>query len=930
MMHTIIGREAERARISELLDRARVDRSGSLAIVGDPGIGKSALLEEAHAQAPDMRVLSGSGTDSEAHLPFAALHQLVRPLIELAEDIPAQQAAALRGALGLAEGGGDDRFLVFLAVLSLLAEAAEQQPLLCLVDDAHCLDEASADALLFVARRIEAEGIVMLFAAREGESSQFEASGLPMLRITGLEARAAAALLERAVAHPPAPDVRDRLIEEAQGNPLALLELASSLSEGQLSGVEPVFAPIPVSKRIERVFTTRLLGLPKDAQTLLLVAAADDTGDLALVLRAAAELGAGPAALGAVEGAGLAHVQGTRLALRHPLVRSAVYQGAPLSERQAVHLALANALEGEAEADRRAWHRAAASITPDDSVVEELERAAERARRRSALAAASLALERAASLSADERRRVTRLTAAAECAWLAGRLQRVTALVERTRPLASNSIERADLDRLGGLIELYSGMPAIAYRLLFAAAVEVAPVDSERALQLLNLAGLASFYAGERDAATAIAEQARALELQPTPLSRMLQETLIGLGAHFQDDFARAAESLRLVLAIEEALPEATLTDQPVALLFAGRAALFLSDDDRGQRLHEEAAARARAAGALSSLTQILPRLAHLELRSGQLGLAAANAGEGLQLARELGQDDLVAYCIVVQALVAAYRGVEDECRSLAAEARALAAGRGFVYVVRLAGSALTLLELGLGRADAALDRARELEGDRSIALLAGLDRIEAAARAGERQLARAWLRVFESWAESGGAPWACGVALHGHALVAEDGLDAERFFERALSVHAESPRPFERARAELGYGEFLRRNRRRVDARAHLHRALDVFESLGASIWAERARVELRASGQTARRRDASTRGGLTSQELQIARFVSQGLSNREVAAQLFLSPRTVDFHLRNVFRKLGLSARSQLSRLDLDSLNPANGNPAISPARE
>ena len=910
----LYGRDAERSIIGALLQGARASRSGVLIIRGEAGVGKSTLLEDARVRAPEMQLLQCVGIESEAHLPFAALHQLLRPVLRHLERIPGPQESALRGALGLGAGGGDDRFLVSLAVLSLLAETAEEGPLLCLVDDAQWLDDASADALVFVARRLEAEGIVVLFAAREGAARKFEASTLPELRLGGLDADAAGALLTHQAGIELSPAARERLVERTGGHPLALIELPSALGEAELSAGEPLLTPVPISARLEHAFLARVQALPDETQTLLLVAAADDTGEISTALDAAAQLGVGPGALDAAEQAALARVRGTRLEFHHPLVRSAVYQGAPLSRRHAAHRALASVLEGEAEADRRAWHRAAASVAPDPSVVEELEQAAERARQRSGFAAASRALERAAVLTPEELPRARRLTLAAENAWLAGRLERARMLLERARPLASEAIERADIDRYLGLIEVSSGIPAHAHRLLFGAAAEVAPLDGERALELLNLASIAALYAGDGDVAIAIADLARKLEVDETPLGCMLVQLLIGLGAHFEGDFTQAAASLRSALAFEEQLREAALAEHPVAVLFAGRAAFFLSDDERAYPLHVEAAARARASGALGVLTQILPRLAHTELRAGHPSSASANAAEGLRLARELDQHDLAAYGLVVQALIAAHRGAEDECRSLAAEARELAAAHGFEFVSGLADWALVQLELGLGQVDEALQRAHHISS-RDVGFFAALDRIEAAIRVGELDTAHAWLAAFEPWAECGGAAWARAAVLHAHALLSEDEQEAERLFQTALGVHAEGSRPFERARTELAYGELLRRSRRRVDAREHLRTALDAFERLGATLWAERARVELRASGQTARKRDPSTRGQLTAQELQIAQFVARGLSNREVAAQLFLSPRTIAFHLRNIFRKLGLSSRTQLARLDLDA---------------
>jgi DNA-binding CsgD family transcriptional regulator len=907
----LYGRGAERSRIVELLDGARQSRSGVLVIRGEAGVGKSALLSDAHEQAREMLVLTGSGVESEARLPFAGLHQLVRPVLGHVERLPRPQASALEGALGLTAGGGEDRFLVSLAALSLLAEAAERRPVLCLVDDAHWLDDASADALLFVARRLHMEGIVMLFAARDGEPRRFEAPGLPTLHLGGLDPAAAGQLIDRRAGAALSSAVRDRLVAETEGNPLALLELSSTLTEAQLSGAEALLAPIRVSDRVERAFLARVRRLPAETQTLLLVAAADDTGELTTVLRAAAQLGVAGEALDAAEQAGLAQVRRARLELRHPLVRSAVYQGAPLSKRQAVHRALASVLDREIEADRRAWHRAAGSVEPDASVVEELERAAERARRRSAFAAASLAFERAAALTQDEHERARRLTAAGEDAWVDGHTERARMLLQRARPLAEELIERADIDRTLGLIELTRGVPADACRRLVRAAADVAPLDGGRALQLLNLASVGATYTGDRRVAAAIAQLARDLAVEETPVANTLVQRLVGLGAYFEGDFATAAPRLRAALALEE--QRANDPARPVSLFFAGRTAALLGDDQALFRSTHAAAAQARADGALGLLTHILTRLGHGELWTGHWGSASASAGEGMQLARELDQPHLVAQQLALLAMIAAHRGAEDDCRSPAADAREFARRYGLAVVADFANWALTLLELGLGQAEDAFRRAREISST-FVVFWAGLDRIEAAIRAGEEETARAWLASFESWATCGGVAWQRAVVLHCHALLAVDPGEAKRLFRLALDAHDQASRPFERARTELAFGEFLRRSRRRLEASGHLRTALDGFETLTATLWAERAQVELRASGQTARRRDPSTRDELSAQELQIARFVAQGLSNREVAAQLFLSPRTIEFHLRNVFRKLGLTSRTQLARLDLD----------------
>jgi DNA-binding CsgD family transcriptional regulator len=926
----LYGREPERFRIGELLDGARESRSGALVLLGEAGVGKSALLEDARDRASDMQVLVGRGVESEGQLPFAALHQILRPTLGCLERLPDPQARALRGALGLETTVVSDRFLIYLAALSLLAEAAEDQPVLCLIDDAHWLDEASADALVFVARRLEAEGIAMLLSARERDVRRFNAPGLPELRLGPLPSDAAGALLDRHAGVALSPDARERLIAATGGNPLALLELPALLNEAQLAGLEPLLDPLPVSARIERAFLARVRELPDDSQTLLLLCATDDTGDLGAVLAAAAQLGTGPDSLDAVEQTGLIVLQGTGFEFRHPLVRSAVYQAAPLSRRRAAHRALADALEAESQADRRAWHRAAASLEPDPSVVEDLERAAGRARARAGFADASHAFERAAVLTADEGERARRLTAAAESAYLAGRLERALLLLRRARPLATGPIEQADIDRYLGLIEMSDGIPADACQILLAGAQRVAAIDGERALELLNFASVASVYAGDGAAAVAIAAVARGLTVPDAPQTRMLVELLSGLGSHFEGDFATAAERLGAALALEEELEGGALADEAVSLIRAGRAAMFLGDDEVGLRIHRAVAARARAAGALGLLTQILPRLGHAELSAGRWASAAADSEEGLSLARESGQHDFVAYQLVLLALIAAHRGQEEACRSLAGQGLELASARRFTLVAEFARWALTVLELGLGRPPEAFARAQEISVTSAV-FWAGLDRVEAAARVGETDTARQWLDAFEPWARHGRAVWARAVVLHCRALLASE-EEAEGLFEAALAAHKEAARPFERARTELAFGEFLRRGRRRVEAREYLRAALDGFEALGATSWAERTRMELRASGQTARRRDPSTRDELTAQELQIAGLVTQGLTNREVAAQLFLSPRTVDFHLRNVFRKLEISSRTQLATLDLGAARAQaqpEQIPAISPAR-
>ena len=854
-----------------------------------------------------MTVLSARGIESEAHLPYAGLHQIVRPVLEGLDHLPAPQARALRGALGLEAGAGDEWFLVSLAVLSLLAEAAERKPLLCVVDDAHWLDDASSESLVFAARRLEAEGIAMLFAAREGEIRTFDAPGLEELRLSGLDLESAGGLLETVAGAPPSAEARERLIEGTGGNPLALIELSSTLSERQLSGLEPLEEPLPVGTRIERAFLSRVHGLPEETQVILLLAAVEDTGSTANILSAAERLGLDLRALDHAERADLIQVRGPQLEFRHPLIRSAIHQAAPLSQRFAAHKALASVLTAEADADRRAWHRAAASVEPDPSVAEELEQAARRAERRSGYVAASLAFERAATLSANERDQLRLLNGAVGAAWFAGRLERALVLLARSRPLATDAPARAEIDCWRGLIELNAGVPAEAGELLLAAAGELAGNDRRRALYIYGFACIAAGYSGTGDKFVAIARRAAGLQTEDS-VAGFLARFVDGMGWYFNRDFAKAAENLRAALELADEADATASASYRGLLLLAGGAGLFLGDDGAADRLHRRLAFRAREAGHLPLLTQALPRLAFTEIAAGQWAAARASLTDGIRLARQGGQHQVVSHMLSVLALLAGLRGDDEECRSLAEEALELASARRLVHVSLTARWALLGLELGLGHAEDALTRARQV-GELPLRLWAGADRVEAAFRAGERELAETWLTEFESWAKGAGQPWAISASLRCRALIAGDTEEADDLFAAALAADELASRPLEHARTEFALGEFLRRTRRRREAREHLRAALARFEALGAGAWAVRARAELRASGQTARRREPSTRDDLTAQELQIARLVAEGLSNREVAAQLFLSPRTIDFHLRNVFRKLGISSRMQLA---------------------
>jgi DNA-binding CsgD family transcriptional regulator len=568
-------------------------------------------------------------------------------------------------------------------------------------------------------------------------------------------------------------------------------------------------------------------------------------------------------------------------------------------------------LVGDEAADRRAWHRAAASVEPDPGVVDELERAAVRAHARGGYEAASLALERAAALTADDAKQARLLAGAAENAWLPGHAARAQALLKRARAVAADPLLRSDLARLEGHIELTSGVPGDAAKALLGAARDVAAADPERALYLLSLAGWGAAFARDDRAITAIADAAARLTVRDSVPNRFLLTRLEGLRDHFTGDFEHAAPRIRATL---ELAGQAAETPEQFAERFslASPVGWFLCDDRTILALHRSIAAAARERGAITLLCQAIPWVALGEIWAGRWPAAAAALCEGLELSRATGQHQIHAHLIAVEGLLTALQGDEERCRALTGEALALASRRGLVHVASCATWALGVLELGLGRPEAALAHGRALPVTAGIEWDA-LDRVEAALRCGEADTARRWLDAFAPWAEASSAPWGRAVALHGRALLAEDQDEAERLFRASLAVHEEALRPFERARTELAFGEFLRRLRRRTDARAQLRAAHDGFQALGASLWAERARAELRASGERSRRRDPSTLDDLTAQEVQIAQLVAEGRTNRDVAAQLFLSPRTIDFHLRNVFRKLGISSRMELARLEL-----------------
>jgi DNA-binding CsgD family transcriptional regulator len=896
----LLGRDAECAAIDRLLADARAGAGGALVIRGEAGIGKSALLDYARRHAAPMAVLSASGVEAESDLAFAGLHELLRPLLNYLGELPDIQSRALAGALGLAPSTQADRLLISAAVLGVLAAAAESSPTLVLVDDAQWLDRPSADALMFTARRLRAERLAILFGAREGEATRFETAGLAELMLAGLADEPAAAVFATQARQAP-PAVRDRLLAEAAGNPLALLELGGGLSDEQLRGRVPLPEAIPLTPRLEDVFRRRIGQLPPTAQTALLIAAADNTGDAGAVLRAAAGLQLPVGALDPAQQAGLIRVSGATISFRHPLVRSALYQAAPLSERQRVHAALAGALATEENTDRRVWHQAMATLTGDEEVAAALEASARRAQLRAGHASAATAFLRAAELSTDESRRTWRIAASAQAAWDAGQAERARGAIARALPRAAGEL-RVQLLHLSGVIEARTGsLPEASTRLTEGAA---ASSDPSLKLEMLIEAVEAATMTGDLAGATEITRSAASV----TPVGardHLISTLLRGFGQAFAGEHQRAQSLLT------DAMRQADTLGDPRALVWASNAASVAGDATGSLRYANRAVEAARRQGLLSVLPLTLEQQAIELLACNDFERAYAAAEEGYRLCLDIGHGH--GWHLVSMAAAEAIWGREEEARRHAGEALAVGQRSGSTFLASTAEITLGVLELTMGQPDLAADRLLALTdpgrpGFNPIVALPALpDAVEAAVRADRPAAAAERLAIARDWVE--GAPTQARRALLARCQALLGERDAEQAFSEAIERSQALP-PLEQARTGLLYGEWLRRERHRTSARTQLRAALELFQRLGAVPWAGRAEAELRATGETARKRDPSTLTQLTPQELQIAGLVADGLTNRQIAAQLFLSPRTVDYHLRKVFTKLGIASRTDLVR--------------------
>jgi DNA-binding CsgD family transcriptional regulator len=898
----LLGREREQEEIGLVLARARAGASGVLAIVGEAGIGKTALLDAAAEQAGDMRLLRARGIESEAEIPFGSLLELLRPALVMLERIPAPQARALEGAFALRPGPGQERFAVGAATLSLIATYAEQGPVAVLIDDAHWLDHSSAQALLFAIRRLVADPVAVLMAVREGDRSLLDGADLPTRRIGGLGLEETSLLL-RGLPSAQA----NRLHDATSGNPLALLELAADAGELLLA---PEGAPLLVSTRISRAFLRRADELGDAARRALVLAATSERGDLDVLERAAERLGVDLSVLAEAEAVGLVTLRAGTLEFRHPLARAAIYADASPDQRRQAHRALAAALP-DRDIDSRAWHLAGAAIGADDAAASALEQAAARALDRSAYAAATAAFERAARLTSDSERRGRLLWRAADAGWNAGLGDRAVELLGNARAITTDRHTLLEIAHLAGHIATRRGPVMRGHEILTDAAERA---GAEAAVAMLAEAASACFYAGNATQMLAVAERARArLPHDAMPRTRFVAEVAVGMARIFAGDAAAGAAAVHDAIGLAEGSPD--LRDDLRLLPWLALAPIFLRESDSGRALLEDALATARARAALGSLPFVLNLIARDQATTDRWAVAEATYQEAIELARESDQRTELVFGLAGLAWLLARRGRDRECRASANEALRLSDQLGCRLHQVWAIAALGELALGLGDAAVAseqFERQRQLLRELGITdpdLSPAPELVDAYLRAGRGDDAQAIAAEFIDAAESKGQPWSLARGLRCSGMLASGG-ELAGLFEQALDNHAQTPDVYEAARTRLAYGERLRRARERVKAREQLRAATEAFERLGADPWAERARAELAATGENIRRRDPATVDELTPQELQIALLLAGGKTTRETAAALFLSPKTVEYHLRHVYRKLDIHSRAELAR--------------------
>jgi len=904
------GRLDELGFLGRLIDAVRAGESQALVLSGEAGVGKSALLDYVAGHASGCRVVRATGVQSEMELAFAGLQQLCKPLLDYLDRLPGPQREALHIAFGLSAGAAPDRFLVGLAVLSLLSDAAEEQPLLCLVDDEQWLDDASAQALGFAARRLEAESVGLVVAARQ---PSVHMAGLAELVIEGLREDDARALLDSVLTGPLDSRVRDRIVAETRGNPLALLELPRGLTPAELAGGFGFAGAAPVSGRVEDSFRRRVQALPDQSRRLLLVAAADPTGHPGLVWRAAGLLEIGAEAAAPAAEAGLVEF-GAWVTFRHPLVRTAVYRSASPGQRQDAHRALAEVTDPRDDPDRRAWHRAQAAAGPDEDVAGELEHSAGRAQARGGLAAAASFLERAALLTPGPVCRAQRLLAAARAKYAAGALDAALGLLVAVEAGPPDPLRAAEVEHLRGQIAALQRRSGDGARLLLSAARRLERLDAAQARETYLEALAVAVWAGDLGfpgGVRAAAEAARSAPPAPEP-PRVADVLLDAFALRLTEGYAAAAPAMARAVELVLALDVGTDLEADRGLWLAGAgasqmAAQELWDAESWHTLAARMAEFARDTGALVLLQFGLNFLAVPHLLAGELATAARLIEEDRLIAEATGNPP-AAYTAMT---LAAWRGQEAPATELIETTVQEATARGQGRLVNLADYASAVLYNGLGRHDAARDAAwRAFQRDPvGYGPFIVPELAEAASRTGDLALVRAALDWLAERTAVTPTDWSLGIQARIRAFLTQ-GEAAERQYRESIDRLGRTRLRAELARSHLLYGEWLRRGRRRSDARAQLRTAHEMLDAMGIGAFAERARRELAATGETARKRTVETSGQLTAQETQIARLARDGLSNPEIGTRLFISARTVQYHLGKVFTKLGIGSRSQLDR--------------------
>ena len=910
----LLGRTGELQVLDRLITNVRSGQSAVLVVRGEPGIGKTALLRHLIGQASGFHVVRAAGVESEMELAFAGLHQLCVPMLGRLGSLAEPQRRGLSIAFGLASGHNPDRFLLALGALSLMAETSEEQPLLCVVDDAQWLDQASAQVLGFVGRRLLAESIALVFAARtppqrargpQGVISPDPLADLPELRLDGLAEEPARALLATVTSGPLDESVRARIIEETHGNPLALLELCRGLGAAELAGGFALPDAGDLPGRIEAQYLERLGELPEQAQRLVLLAAADPVGDAAVILRGAHVLGLDIAGINQAAQAGLLEF-GVNVRFRHPLVRSAVYRAAAAGDRRAAHAALAAVTDPGVDPDRRAWHRAHATAGPDEEVAAELINSAGRALHRGGVAASAAFWQRAVALTPDPGERASRALAAAEAKYAAGDFVAAQALLVTAEVGPLDELGLAHVQRMRAQIAFALRRGSDAPPLLLRAAQRLQTLDAELARQTYLEALVAAIYAGRLAHGQDAADIARAAQAapfgdgEPLPHSQLL---LRGLAVRLTDGYAAAAPMLAEALRRYRAQPQ----ELDWLCVSYNLVAMDLWDDEAWFSLAAGQVRLARANGTLSWLPFALDYLAEIHIQAGQLSAAEALLTEGERIDPGIRAANLP----YISLLLAAWRGNAPTAAQLTEVMVQSASDRGEGAALTYTEYANAVLHNGLGNYSLAAEAAYQASAvdELVISPWALYELTEAAVRSDQREQAATAADRLSEIAAASGSDWACGAAARSRALLAEGGA-AEEEYREAIERLSRTRMATHLARARLSYGEWLRRENRRIDARDQLRPAYEAFASMGTQAWAERARRELLATGEKVRRRTKGTRDQLTPQEEEIAQLARDGRTNPEIGAQLFIGARTVEWHLRKVFTKLDISSRRELDQ--------------------